>query len=336
MKIGKSYKLVEFLTWTRRKIYILLVMAIIPVALYEVLGQKWIAAPWSVALLFGTATSFIVGFKNAQTYNRMLEAQQVWTAIAGTSRHWGLISRDFPTTRTTSKALIYRHLAWLTVLRYYLRGSRVWETVNSSSNAEYQEKFYSIPERETALQAELQKYLSETELQRLASTKNKASQLLSTQSEVIRELYSKQELAVLHHTEMQKTIKDFLDQQSKVERIKDFPYPRQYAIINCIFVWCFVTLLPFCMVREFDRLNEVVSGIFVGSMVWLAVPFSVLISWMYVSLDQVGESTENPFEGGANDVPIAQICRAVEIELRETLREADLPPLLRPKNQIIL
>jgi putative membrane protein len=336
MKIGKSYKLTEFLTWTRRKIYILLVMAIIPVALYEVLGQKWIATPWSVAVLLGTATSFIVGFKNAQTYNRTLEAQQVWTAIAGTSRYWGLISRDFPTTQTTSKALIHRHLAWLTVLRYHLRGSRVWETVNSKSNAEYREKFYSVPERETALPVELQKYLSETEFQRLASMKNKASQLMSTQSEVIRELYSKQELAVLHHTEMQKTIKDFLDQQSKVERIKNFPYPRQYATINTIFVWCFAALLPFCMVREFDRLNEVVSGIFVGNMVWLAVPFSVLISWMYVSLDQVGESTENPFEGGANDVPISQICRAVEIELRETLQEADLPPLLRPKNQIIL
>jgi len=50
-----------------------------------------------------------------------------------------------------------------------------------------------------------------------------------------------------------------------------------------------------------------------------------LVSWMYVSLDQVGESSENPFEGGANDVPIAQICRWVEIELRETLQETDLP-----------
>lgn len=111
MKLGKSYKLREFLAWTRRKIYVLLVMAFIPVVLYKVFGQKWIAAPWSVAVLLGTATSFIVGFKNAQTYNRTLEAQQVWTAIAGTSRYWGLISRDFPTTPTGSKALIYRHLA---------------------------------------------------------------------------------------------------------------------------------------------------------------------------------------------------------------------------------
>ena len=135
---------------------------------------------------------------------------------------------------------------------------------------------------------------------------------------------------------MQRTIKDLLDQQSKAERIKNFPYPRQYATINSIFVWCFAALLPFCMVREFDRLNESVAGIFVGHMAWLTVPFSLLISWMYISLDQVGESTENPFEGAANDVPIAQICRVVEIDLRETLRETDLPPLLRPTNQIIL
>lgn len=337
MKIGKSYKLTEFLAWTRRRIYVVLVMAVIPVVVYEVFGQRWIAAPWSVAVLLGTAASFIVGFKNAQTYSRTVEAQQVWTAIAGTSRYWGLISRDFPTTQTSSKDLIYRHLAWLTALRYQLRGgSRVWETANSKTNAEYRKKFFSVPEKETALEAELQKYLSEAELQRLASTKNKASQLMSTQSDAIRELYSKQQLAVLHHTEMQKTIKDLLDQQSKVERIKNFPYPRQYATINAYFVWCFAALLPFCMVREFDRLNEGVSGIFVGNMVWFTVPFSMLISWMYLSLDQVGESTENPFEGGANDVPIAQICRLVEIELRETLRETDLPPLLRPTNQVIL
>lgn len=44
-------------------------------------------------------------------------------------------------------------------------------------------------------------------------------------------------------------------------------------------------------------------------MVWLIIPFSVIISWMYASFGQVGESTENPFEGNANDVPISQISK---------------------------
>jgi putative membrane protein len=135
---------------------------------------------------------------------------------------------------------------------------------------------------------------------------------------------------------MQKTLKDFLDQQSRAERIKNFPYPRQYATVNTIFVWCFAALLPFCVIREFDRLNEGVSGLLAGQMAWFAIPFSALVSWMYVSLDQVGESTENPFEGGANDVPISQISRLVEIELREMLGETDLPPALHAKNEIVL
>ena len=121
MKISKSYKLSEFLDWTRRKLYVVLALAIIPVVLYQLLGQKWIALPWSLAVLLGTAASFIVGFKNAQTYNRTVEAQQVWTAIASASRYWGTICRDFPTNPRSTKALIHRHLAWLTVLRYQLR-----------------------------------------------------------------------------------------------------------------------------------------------------------------------------------------------------------------------
>jgi putative membrane protein len=95
MKVSKSYGFFEFLD----KLYVVLVLAIIPVVLYQLLGQKWIALPGSVAVLLGTATSFIVGFKNAQTYNRAVEAQQVWSAIASASRYWGTIGRDFPTTR---------------------------------------------------------------------------------------------------------------------------------------------------------------------------------------------------------------------------------------------
>ena len=336
MKISKSYKLSEFLDWTRRKLYVVLALAIIPVVLYQLLGQKWIALPWSMAVLLGTAASFIVGFKNAQTYNRTVEAQQVWAAIASASRYWGTISRDFPTNPRSTKSLIYRHLAWLTVLRYQLRGRRVWESATSSSNAEYQDKFYTVPEAESPLEVELAKYLPEDELEQLAATKNKASWLISAQSGTIKDLFARQELAVLHHTEMQKTLRDLLDQQSRSERIKNFPYPRQYATINTIFVWCFAALLPFCVVREFDRLNDGVSGLLAGQMAWLAIPFTALVSWMYVSLDQVGESTENPFEGGANDVPISQISRLVEIELREALGEVDLPPLLCPQNDIIL
>jgi putative membrane protein len=63
MHSGKSYKLSEFIVWTRRNIYKTLFIGIVPVVLYEVADLKWLAIPWTVVSLLGTATAFIVGFK---------------------------------------------------------------------------------------------------------------------------------------------------------------------------------------------------------------------------------------------------------------------------------
>ena len=78
MHTGKSYKLWEFLNWTRRDIYVLIVLAVVPVVAYQIGDMKWLGIPWTVVALLGTATAFIVGFKNLQTYNRTWEARQIW------------------------------------------------------------------------------------------------------------------------------------------------------------------------------------------------------------------------------------------------------------------
>jgi putative membrane protein len=335
MHIGKSYRLSEFLIWTRRKTYTLFILGLLPVLLYEVFGLKWLTVPWPVVALLGTATAFTVGFKNTQTYNRAAEGQRVWTDLLSLSRYWGIISLDFFNNPQKSKELIYRHIAWLTAMRYYLREDRVWESTSKKHNTEYQQ-FYSIPEREASLDSELARYLSDHELELILPIKNKATQLLAFQSRTIKALYENGEIVVLQLVEMERVIKDFFLQQGKSEQLKDSPYPRQYAIINTFFVWLFCFLLPFGILRDFDQLNHIVAGPLRGHMVWLVIPFSMLISWMYTSLEQVGESTENPFEGSANDVPISQMGRQLEIELRQMLGEVDLPAELRPQHDIIL
>jgi putative membrane protein len=337
MHTGRSYRLWEFLNWTRRELYILIVLAVVPVLAYQIGNLKWLGIPWTVVAMLGTATAFIVGFKNLQTYNRAWEARQIWGDIVSSSRAWGTMCRDFLNNPEKSKELIYRHLAWLTVLRYQMRDSRSWEsTASRKPNIEYQKRFYSVPERETPLETELAKYVPQAEAQRILATKSKATQLMGLQSKTLKELYARQEIVVLQFVDMQRAIKDLFLQQGRSERIKDFPYPRQFATINSLFVRLFCLLLPFGLLREFDELNASVEGVMKGHMIWLVIPFSVLISWIYTSLEQVGESTESPFEGGANDVPISQMCRAVEVDLRELLGETDLPPLLQPRNSIVL
>ena len=335
MHTGKSYKPIEFLIWTRRSILWLLLLGSIPTVLYQVFHLKWLSVPWTVVALLGTATAFIVGFKNVQTYNRTWEARQIWGAAISASRSWAMMCRDFINDSNKSRELIYRHLAWLTALRYQLRSERVWETTSKSYNREYRQ-FYTVPEKETPLETELTKYIPQEELQSILSKNNRALQLLGLQSTTMKNLCDKGLLEHFRFLAMHDALRQFSDHQGKSERIKNFPYPRQYATINMFFVKLFCVLLPFALVGEFDKLNDTVTGVLKGNMVWFVVPFSVLISWVYTSLEQVGESTENPFEGNANDVPISQMSRAVEIDIREMLGETNLPPALQPQNDIVL
>ena len=335
MHVGRSYKLVEFLDWTRRDVYTLILFGIVPVVAYQIGDQKWLGIPWTVVALLGTATAFIVGFKNLQTYNRAWEARQIWGDILSSSRAWGIMSRDFIDNPGKSKELIYRHLAWLTALRYQMRDAKPWESTSRAHNAEYR-KFYSVPEKETSLEDELAKHVSQEELKQILAAKSKPTQIMGRQSKTLKELFANQEIVVSQFVDMQRSIKELLAQQGRTERIKDSPYPRQFATINALFVKLFCVLLPFGLLREFDKLNESVEGVMKGNMIWFVIPFSVLISWMYTSLEKVGESTESPFEGNANDVPISQMCRTAEIELRAMLGETDLPPSLQPMNNIVL
>lgn len=118
--------------------------------------------------------------------------------------------------------------------------------------------------------------------------------------------------------------------QGKCERIKNFPYPRQSATLNLFFTSLFVFLLPFGLVTEFNDLG--------GHLVWLNVAFSTLVSWVFVTLEKVGESSENPFEGSANDTPMYAMSRAIEIDLREMLGEdkSQIPSAVELENQILL
>ncbi|MCY1066110.1 bestrophin family ion channel [Nannocystis sp. RBIL2] len=119
-----------------------------------------------------------------------------------------------------------------------------------------------------------------------------------------------------------------LRHRGKCERIKNFPYPRQFATLNLLFVWLFIALVPLGLLQEFSKLGD--------GFVWLTIPAGVIVAWVFHTMDKIGESTENPFEGGPNDVPITAIARAIEVDLREMLGQKDLPPLLQPRGEILM
>jgi putative membrane protein len=332
MHSGRRFTLKEVIFWTRRDIYFFTVVATIPTALYYFFDARWFIIPWVAIALIGTAAAFVVGFKNTQTYNRLWEARQIWGSIINSSRAWGILIKD--TVRSDKKeiqTLIYRHLAWVTALRYQMREARAWENMNLKSNVEYSH-FYKIPERETKLEEELKKFLSPDEMNYILGKKNRATQIISLQSSHLKQLREAQKVSELDFIELEKMLVALYDHQGRSERIKNFPYPRQFATINQMFIRLFVAILPLGFLQEFGKISNDVGELFI----WVTIPCSVIVGWVFYIMERIGESTENPFEGGANDVPISSISRTIEIDLRDMMDEKDLPSPLVPENNILL
>lgn len=339
MHAGKNYTLKQVFHYTKREIVTFIIIAFIPTFLYMVLGFKWMTIPWFPIALVGTAVAFLIGFKNNASYDRMWEARKIYGGIVNTSRIWGMMVRDYVTSRLADSAvseddvkavhtqMIYRHIAWMTALRHQLRVPKVWERHNNVSVKEFM-KHFKIQEHEYSLEEELALVLTDKDLHYVLSKSNRATQLIAMQSNELKILMDAGLIEDFRHMELENVLKELLVFQGKAERIKNFPYPRQFATINRIFVWLFIILIPFGMFKEFDKLGEYGA--------WLAIPFTTLIAWVFHTMDKIGESTENPFGSNANDIPITTISRGIEIDLREMLDEKDIPEAIAVENFVSL
>lgn len=334
MHSGKRFGPLEFAMWTRRSIYVLTVLSAVPTILYY-FGCTFLSFPWQPIAIMGTAVAFIVGFKNNASYSRLWEARQIYGAIINDSRSFGYILRDSLSGKDPNKVkeMFLRHYAWLTALRFQLRESRNWENMNTAQFREYAMK-YDIPERLTKLDDELGNYLSEKDLNYIVSKKNKATQLMAMQSKDLSEAYAKGEINDFQWSQINQQLVKFTDHQGKAERIKNFPYPRNFSSITTYLLLMFIVFVPFGLFKEFDRMGD--GTLFENYTLWFNIPFSLLVTWCFHTLDSVGEASVNPFEGSPNDVPITQISRTIEIDMRDMLDESDLPPAIVAKNNIVL
>ncbi len=332
MHAGRFFSLGQTIFWTRKSILIFMLTSTIPVILYKYVGLHWIAFPWFPIALIGTAVAFYLGFKNNASYDRLWEARKIWGGIVNSSRSWGILVLDYISNLHATKKLsdvelkkihirlIYRHIAWLTALRKQLRAEKAWEH-NDKRNNEAR-VFLDTMFDGNINKKDFISLLPADEVAYLCSKKNVATHIIRKQSAELKELREAGYIDDFRHIAMEDILVDFYTQQGKSERIKNFPFPRQYATMNLFFVWLFILLVPFGMIGEFDKIGS--------HFVWLTVPFSIIVSWVFHTMEMIGDYSENPFEGLWNDVPIYTIARGIEIDLRDMLDEDNLPPPITP------
>jgi putative membrane protein len=336
MLTKKRYSVKEMILWTRGETLIYLAYAALITVLYKVFGFTFLSVPWTPVALIGTAVAFMVGFQNNAAYGRIWEARKIWGAIVNTSRTWGMKIQDMIVDNGSIKShsetkiqevkqvLIYRHIAWLTALRYAMRQRKSWETQHTAiTNQEWRKQIH-IPEEVSDLEDNLSMYLSKEENDYVLSKTNRPTAILYLQSRHIRELKEMGLIWEFAFLNLENVLEELFTHQGKSERIKNFPYPRQYASLSLYLTRIFAVLLPFGIIPEFAEIGEEIIKSFynIGRyFIWIAIPFCAVVSWSFHVMERMARVGENPFEGTANDVPISTISRGIEIDLRQMLDE---------------
>ena len=222
------------------------------------------------------------------------------------------------------QALIYRQLAWMHALRFQRRRRTPFGFEPKGAARKYMQKTDV-----GAMRDQLCRLLPEGELTVACNQVNSATQIMRLQGDHLRRLSD--ELHLLDDFRviaMMDLLTEMYTLQGKCERIKNTPFPRQYAYFSAVFTWIFISLLPFGLLSELGGREH--------SVVWVTVPLASVIAWIFYTMETVGDASEDPFENFINDVPMTALCRTIEIDLRQMLGETDVPPQLKPQNDILM
>ncbi len=331
MMVTRRFPLTNVLLFSLRPVLVAAVWAAFVYALYAIVGWHWLRIPFLPVATVGTAVAFYVGFKNNASYDRFWEGRKIWGGIVNQSRSFasavlaylpddGSAERD-----ELRRSLVYRHLAWINALRLQLRrNSRFFDKPARGTKRRLERHAEHM---RNDWHRELAPFLDPEELAAVSAQKNACTQLNRRQAATLAALQRSGTLDLFHQIDLMDVLESLTTLQGQAERIKNTPFPRQYAEFSRIFVSVFSVLVPFGLLDVFaDHVHAAGSG---GAVEWMPiVPMlcaSGLVTWVFRIMEGIGDASEDPFERSMNDVPMNALCRTIEIDLREMLGETDLP-----------
>jgi putative membrane protein len=303
----KIFSLAGVLKYTYAELIWSTVLAVLVYALYVGAGVK-VFLPFSIAAILGSGLAIFVAFRNNSAYGRWWEARTLWGGIVNSSRVLARIIISFADSHAHQaqynsvrsaafkQSMVYRCIAWVHALRLHLRGQDTWEV--------------------------LQPLLPLNEYTELLASQNKPNYLQLLMGKHIYEAMADGTLGGFDSFQMEGQLLALANYQGGCERIKNTPLLRQYHFFTKLFSLVFMLVLPFSLVADFDK----------AGLVFLLIPVSVLVSFVFGVMARVGEVNEDPFENQITDVPLTALCITIERDLREMLGEPQLPPKAKPEN----
>ena len=238
--------------------------------------------------LIGAALSLLLVFRTNASYDRFWEGRRQWGSIVNECRN---LARATSAHLARDPATVSRILHWTMVFPWacmnHLRGTPgLGQPVASLPAAA------SLPDEQTAA---------------VAASGHRP---LAVSRRISAELAAEESISDFTRMTIDQNVQRLVDCIGACERIHNTPLPFAYVVHlrRALIMFCFT--LPFALLGPFK---------------WGTVLATLLIAYVLYGIEEIGVEIADPFGHDDNDLPLEQICRRIETDVRE-IHDATIPP----------
>ena len=247
--------------------------------------------PLTIPAFIGTAISILLSFKLSQSYDRWWEARKVWGAIVNDSRSFVI---QLQTLTAKGNDTVVKKIAFRQIAWCYSLGQSL-RGLNATEN--------------------LDEFISPEDIEEIQKHNNKPLALLQLHWKDIKELKEQNQLDLLSQIQLDDTLVRLCDAQGKSERIKTTVFPVTYRLFLHAIIYLFVITLA---------ISLRVEGLF-------ETPLLIAISSAFFLLEKSATHMQDPFENRPTDTAMTAITRTIEINIKQLLKETEIPKPLQPE-----
>lgn len=291
MLLNKSIPVAYIFNKVKRELVYVFIVSIVVLLLTDKY-QKWLPEmPLTIPAFIGTAISILLSFKLNQSYDRWWEARKVWGSIVNDSRSFVI---QLSTLTAKGNDAIIKKIAFRQIAWCYCLGQSI-RGLNPTEN--------------------LDSFISAEELAAIKLHNNKALALLQLHGQDIKELKEKNQLDIFSQLQLDNTLVRLCDAQGKSERIKTTVFPVTYRLFLHFIIYLFVATLSISLKNVAPQFE---------------IPLLLLISIPFFLLEKSATHMQDPFENKPTDTALTAIARTIEINIKQLLKETDIPQPHQP------
>ena len=245
--------------------------------------------------LIGLPLAIFLGFRNTAAYDRYWEARKLWGELVLRSRNFSRQCQTMIRSDTPAHARLGLD---------DVRVRMIYRTIAFCHALRHQL-------RDTRGPDDLQPLLRPAEWEAACKASNPSDYLMLQMGHDLADCVRQGRIDSILTAQIDNTVSAMVAAGASCERIRSTPIPFSYSLLlhRTAYLYCF--LLPFGLVDSLGFMTPFVVAI---------------VAYTFFGLDALGDEIEEPFGEDANDLPLSAMCRAIEINLRDSLQDDNVPP----------